>query len=130
MSNEGEQPPHSNQPVNGDAPDAAATQLADLLYNLKAFDPTDPSSAQNVGQLLKSLEQADGIAKGVDSRLDTLLKDLEGMIGAMEKERAEGRAPQPGEESRIEEEKEEVETELASEAQHFARAGGSQNARE
>ncbi|KZO98896.1 hypothetical protein CALVIDRAFT_534993 [Calocera viscosa TUFC12733] len=114
MSDDRRQAYHGSKSTNGRTAHEEATQLTDLLHNLRAFNPADPSSSQDIGQLLKSLEQADGIAKGVDSRLDTLLQDLEGMIGKLEAERAEGRTPGREEESGIEELKEEVETQLAS----------------
>ncbi|EJU04252.1 hypothetical protein DACRYDRAFT_98959 [Dacryopinax primogenitus] len=104
----------SNKPLNGSGPHAAATQLADLLRDIQSFDPSDPSSAEDIGQLLKSIEQADGIAKGIDSRLDTLLQDLEGMIGVLEADRAQGKALDVQTQSRLREDEDAIEAELAS----------------
>ncbi|KAF8600915.1 hypothetical protein BDV93DRAFT_559008 [Ceratobasidium sp. AG-I] len=39
---------------------------------------------RDLAQLLKELEAADNVADGVESKLDNLLKNLEGMLGGLE----------------------------------------------
>lgn len=85
--------PSSNQPrpVSKDIPkgDTATTLSAqlsklELLINGSGADDENLSD-EDVMELLRQLEEADGMASGLEDKLDGLLENLEGMLKGLEK---------------------------------------------
>ncbi|KAJ3575240.1 hypothetical protein NP233_g1221 [Leucocoprinus birnbaumii] len=59
--------------------------LASFLTNTQEQPPEDADDAQ-VDELLKRLTAADGVAKGVEERLDGIIDNLDLLLTALEKE--------------------------------------------
>jgi hypothetical protein len=79
--------------------DADIAQLSSLLSQ----EPVgrDP----DVAELLRTIEAADGMAQGVESKLDTMLENLDNLLASLEvkagaKDVTESNATQRGEESK------------------------------
>ncbi|GBE77326.1 hypothetical protein SCP_0101990 [Sparassis crispa] len=54
-----------------------------LLTALLAQDQSDENDP-DIAELLRRLETADGVAKGVESRLDAIIGDLDSILGTLE----------------------------------------------
>ena len=76
--------------VNGSGPNAAqinASIEADIaeLSELLSQDTLDDAGEASVAELLARLESADGVAKGVENKLDALLGNLDSLLASLEK---------------------------------------------
>ena len=71
---------------NGSSPQPHSTLEADvaLLQSLLVQDPNFEESDLDVVEILKRLETADGIATGLESRLDEIVDSLDSMISALD----------------------------------------------
>jgi hypothetical protein len=87
------QPPHfmTTNKTNGTIPDSNAqrTALENIenevaqLTRLLAQEPTSEGETE-IAELLQRLESADGMATGVESKLDSLLGNLDDMLASLE----------------------------------------------
>ena len=57
--------------------DSLSSSLSDLL---------SASEESDVAELLKSIDSADGLARGIESRLDSLLGNLDGLLTTLEQQ--------------------------------------------
>lgn len=81
--------PH-NPPVDLESDIA---ELAALLTHCRDDPPEDGDDSQ-VAELLKRLTAADGVAKGVEERLDGLIENLDMLLTALEKDPVNERPPE------------------------------------
>ncbi|KAF7337556.1 hypothetical protein MSAN_02228900 [Mycena sanguinolenta] len=58
------------------------------LNELLSKETLDDAGEASVAELLARLESADGVAKGVENKLDTLLGNLNNLLAALEEEKA------------------------------------------
>ncbi|KAJ6609333.1 hypothetical protein B0H10DRAFT_2064390 [Mycena sp. CBHHK59/15] len=79
--------------VNGPDPDSArvttSTSIEDdiaQLNQLLSQESLDNAEEASVAELLARLESADGVTKGVESKLDALLGNLDSLLETLEKE--------------------------------------------
>jgi hypothetical protein len=86
----------SNTSLEGDI-----TLLTSLLSQSASVDEGDIEGAE-LQELLRRLETADGVARGVESRLDEIIGSLDQMLGSLEGVAAEGKGG-----GRVEEEEDE-----------------------
>lgn len=56
-----------------------------LLNSLLSQDNLDESDEASVAELIQRLESADGVAKGMESKLDDLLGNLDTLLAVLEK---------------------------------------------
>ncbi|KAK0199085.1 hypothetical protein F5146DRAFT_1022073 [Armillaria mellea] len=56
-----------------------------LLNSLLSQDNLDESDEASVAELIQRLESADGVAKGMESKLDDLLGNLDALLVVLEK---------------------------------------------
>ncbi|KAK0208990.1 hypothetical protein DFS33DRAFT_1306780 [Desarmillaria ectypa] len=56
-----------------------------LLNSLLSQDNLDESDEASVVELMQRLESADGVAKGMESKLDVLLGNLDTLLAVLEK---------------------------------------------
>ncbi|KAJ7724224.1 hypothetical protein B0H16DRAFT_1736826 [Mycena metata] len=96
---------------NGNAPQLDASIEADLaeLSELLSKETLDDAEDASVAELLARLEGADGVAKGVEGKLDALLGKLDTLLEALEKpdpDKTESPAPVPNEKTVDKENKE------------------------
>ncbi|KAK0481482.1 hypothetical protein IW261DRAFT_1470904 [Armillaria novae-zelandiae] len=56
-----------------------------LLNSLLSQDNLDESDEASVSELIQRLESADGVAKGMESKLDDLLGNLDALLAVLEK---------------------------------------------
>lgn len=67
---------------------ASASTKADLatlqLVIEQSADVPDDATDADIAGLLRALEQADGVGRDVEGRLDAILAQLDGMLGALE----------------------------------------------
>lgn len=79
-----------------------------LLASLLSSDESEEVDDANISELLRRLDTANGVASGVESRLDEILNNLDGLLGTLEQETAKDTAGQEtkvqGEEKKGEEE--------------------------
>ncbi|KAJ6463745.1 hypothetical protein DFH09DRAFT_552353 [Mycena vulgaris] len=61
--------------------EADIAELSELLSK----DTLDDAGEASVAELLARLESADGVAKGVESKLDSLLGNLDSLLASLEK---------------------------------------------
>ncbi|KAI0082115.1 hypothetical protein K474DRAFT_825219 [Panus rudis PR-1116 ss-1] len=68
--------------------DTAATVDADIAFLQSALDrfAKDPVDEQDIAELLRHLETADGIATGVENRLDHILEHLDALLTSLDPE--------------------------------------------
>ncbi|KAJ7269368.1 hypothetical protein B0H12DRAFT_1229506 [Mycena haematopus] len=59
------------------------------LNELLSRETLDDAGEASVAELLARLESADGIAKGVETKLDTLLSNLDNLLAALEEEKSD-----------------------------------------
>ncbi|EPT03424.1 hypothetical protein FOMPIDRAFT_74696 [Fomitopsis schrenkii] len=82
----------SSPSTNGTSPNGTqsaqprSTLEADvaLLQSLLVQDPNFEESDLDVAEILRRFEAADGIATGLESRLDDIMGNLDSMLGALE----------------------------------------------
>jgi hypothetical protein len=65
--------------------EADVTALGRDLSTDGVDDVDDTVADQDIAALLRKLEQADGLGRDVEVRLDSILNQLDGMLGALEK---------------------------------------------
>ncbi|KAJ7103183.1 hypothetical protein B0H15DRAFT_942680 [Mycena belliarum] len=72
------------------SPQITASIEADIaeLSELLSKDTLDDAGEASVAELLARLESADGVAKGVESKLDSLLGNLDTLLASLEKDGA------------------------------------------
>lgn len=58
--------------------------MSALLSSLETSEPEDADNINDLAALLKQLDEADGVARGVENRLDEILEDLEEMLVGLE----------------------------------------------
>lgn len=86
----------SSDKVNGsDEPDSAETSPTQItaaieadiaeLNDLLSKDTLDDAGEASVAELLARLETANGVATGVENKLDALLGNLDNLLAALEK---------------------------------------------
>lgn len=63
---------------------STVSQVAFLQQVISSSGPTEEGAEGDIFEILKQLEAADGVAQGVESKLDKLLENLEGMIEGLE----------------------------------------------
>ncbi|KAK0466276.1 uncharacterized protein EV420DRAFT_1636860 [Desarmillaria tabescens] len=56
-----------------------------LLNSLLSQDNLDESDEASIAELMQRLESADGVAKGMESKLDDLLGNLDTLLAVLEK---------------------------------------------
>ncbi|SJL06434.1 uncharacterized protein ARMOST_09771 [Armillaria ostoyae] len=56
-----------------------------MLNSLLSQDNLDESDESSVAELIQRLESADGVAKGMESKLDDLLGNLDTLLAVLEK---------------------------------------------
>ncbi|KAJ6520186.1 hypothetical protein C8R45DRAFT_51868 [Mycena sanguinolenta] len=88
----------SSTKPNTNADDGANTTPAQLtasierdvaeLNELLSKETLDDAGEASVAELLARLESADGVAKGVENKLDTLLGNLNNLLASLEDEKA------------------------------------------
>lgn len=80
--------PNTNGTIPNGTPSAEPRSTLEsdvaLLQSLLVEDPNFEESDVNVVELLRRLETADGIATGLESRLDDIMGSLDSMLGALE----------------------------------------------
>ncbi|KAJ7361365.1 hypothetical protein DFH08DRAFT_843917 [Mycena albidolilacea] len=59
------------------------------LNELLSKETLDDAGEASVAELLARLESADGVAKGVETKLDALLGNLDSLLAALEEEKAD-----------------------------------------
>ncbi|KAJ7754992.1 hypothetical protein DFH07DRAFT_496872 [Mycena maculata] len=70
------------------------------LNELLSRDTLDDAGEASVAELLARLESADGVATGVENKLDVLLGNLDNLLAALEKDDApQPDSPQPASQS-------------------------------
>jgi len=78
----------SSTPASDDttrSPEPPRTLHADIALLQSLLSQGEPEGAQpDVTELLRRLETADGIATGVEGRLDVILSSLDDLLGALE----------------------------------------------
>jgi hypothetical protein len=55
-----------------------------LLASLLSQDTSEEIDDTNISELLRRLDTANGVASGVENRLDELLNNLDGLLGTLE----------------------------------------------
>lgn len=90
-------PPKDN--LNGATHSAKPTIEEDIaqLTSLLSQDSLDETGEANVVELLQRLEAAEGVAKGVESRLDGILGNLDNLLATLESEQASSTTTTNGE---------------------------------
>ena len=63
---------------------STVSQVAFLQQVISSSVPTEEGAEGDISEILKQLEAADGVAQGVESKLDKLLENLEEMIEGLE----------------------------------------------
>ena len=97
--------------VNGASTQASDTSSLQtniaLLASLLSADGNEDVDDANISELLRRLDTANGVASGVESRLDEILNNLDGLLGTLEteaaKDTAERETSAQGEEKKDEE---------------------------
>ncbi|CCL98893.1 uncharacterized protein FIBRA_00900 [Fibroporia radiculosa] len=76
----------TTNPANGARPsDQQRTLQSEIALLQSILSQNGPEDAEaNVAELLRRLETADGIATGVESRLDEIIGNLDNLIGTLE----------------------------------------------
>jgi hypothetical protein len=77
-------PNDTNSSMDPSSCNKLASEVAFLQDVLSSPPPTEAESGSNIAALLKQLDTADGVAQGVESRLDKLLSNLEGLLEGLE----------------------------------------------
>ncbi|TDL19412.1 hypothetical protein BD410DRAFT_805826 [Rickenella mellea] len=72
-------------------PSSCETDISRLTSLLAIANISEENADKDLEELLKGLETADGLARGVEDRLDGLLEDLEALLAGLEGTRAEGK---------------------------------------
>ncbi|VDC04242.1 unnamed protein product [Peniophora sp. CBMAI 1063] len=89
--------PNDKPTVNGasappKANGAPASMNADLATLQRVIEQSanvpDDATDAGIAGLLRALEQADGVGRDVEGRLDAILAQLDGMLGALEPDNA------------------------------------------
>lgn len=80
----------STQPTNLESD---MTALAALLTQCPD-DPPENDDDPHVAELLRRLTAADGVAKGVEERLDGIIENLDLLLTALERDPAKGQSPE------------------------------------
>lgn len=80
--------PHSIPNGTNSSARSPSNTLASEVALLQDF-PSPPPSAEdgagsNIAALLKQLDSADGVAQGVETKLDKILSNLEGLLEVLE----------------------------------------------
>jgi len=65
-----------------------------LLRSFVSQDVPDDSADANVAELLEELESADGIAQGLETRMDDILQNLDALIQSFEQNRVSEEIPE------------------------------------
>jgi hypothetical protein len=63
---------------------STASELAFLQQVISSSESTEEGTDGDIFELLKRLDSADGVAQGVESKLDKLLDNLEGLLEGLE----------------------------------------------
>lgn len=76
----------SNDPSSGNklSDSELSIQVKFLQSVLQNASVEDEAAGDNLAELLKQLDEAHGVAQGVEDKLDKILENLEGMIGDLE----------------------------------------------
>ncbi|KAF7303116.1 hypothetical protein MKEN_01275100 [Mycena kentingensis (nom. inval.)] len=79
-----------NKPTDDKAAQINTSMEADLaaLSALLTSDKLDDAGEANVDELLARMDDADGVAKGVENKLDGLLANLDNLLAALEEKQA------------------------------------------
>ncbi len=70
--------------------DSDAALLSSLLSQVSSEDL--PEDEAELAELLRKLEEADGLAQGMEGRLDTIIGKLDDLLGSLQQEPAQGTA--------------------------------------
>lgn len=62
----------------------ALTEDMALLASLLSDDQSEEIDETSISELLRKLDTATGVASGVENRLDEILNNLDGLLGALE----------------------------------------------
>lgn len=62
----------------------ALTEDIALLASLLSDDQSEEIDERNISELLRKLDTANGVASGVEDRLDEILNNLDGLLGTLE----------------------------------------------
>jgi hypothetical protein len=77
----------SSSKPNGQTPNGQGkTNLEDDIAQLSALLSQEPSEGDDgdVAELLRQIEKADGMAQGVESKLDNVLQNLDNLLASLE----------------------------------------------
>ncbi|KAI0343579.1 hypothetical protein BDW22DRAFT_1356038 [Trametopsis cervina] len=76
----------SSQPIPPTQGNGLQDDIA-LLASLLAAEPnSDEIDETHISELLRRLDAANGVASGVETRLDDILSNLDGLLGKLEEE--------------------------------------------
>jgi hypothetical protein len=73
----------SNKP-NGQVDQGKATSGADITELSSLLSQESPEGDADVAELLRTIETADGMAQGVESKLDNMLQNLDRFLASLE----------------------------------------------
>jgi hypothetical protein len=76
----------SSQETNGQAPsNPGMTNLSADIAQLSSLLSQEPAEGDaDVAELLRTIEAADGMAQGVESKLDNMLENLDSLLASLE----------------------------------------------
>ncbi|KAK7063917.1 hypothetical protein R3P38DRAFT_17374 [Favolaschia claudopus] len=88
MSSNNADKPNGSEPDPAQVTSSIEQDIAELS-ELLSKDTLDDTGEASIAELLARLESADGVAKGVENKLDTLLGNLDVLLSTLEKENTE-----------------------------------------